>query len=106
MLQLSQEQKKDAVIELCAREESAAAVADKLGTSRCNLYSWKKDLLEQENTKAMKKSKQSLPPDDRDELSAEVEVLNKEIYKKQMELDILNKVAEIIKKDQGINQKI
>ena len=105
MLQFSQEQKKDAVIELCAREESAAAVADKLGTSRCNLYSWKKDLLGQENAKTMKKSKQSLLPDDRDELSAEVESLNKEIYRKQMELDILNKAAEIIKKDQGIDQK-
>lgn len=44
VLQFSQEQKKDAVIELCTREKSAAAVANKLGTSRGNLYSWKKDL--------------------------------------------------------------
>jgi transposase-like protein len=45
VVQFSQEQKKDAVIELCAREGSAAAVADKLGVSRISLYKWKKELL-------------------------------------------------------------
>jgi len=45
------------------------------------------------------------PPlsDDRDVLLAEVKSLKKKIYRKQMELGILNKAAEIIKKDQGIN---
>ncbi|WP_414150892.1 IS3 family transposase [Acetobacterium carbinolicum] len=105
MLQFSKEQKKNAVIELCAREESAAAVDDKLGTSRCNLYNWKKDLLGQENAKTMKTSKQTLLSDDRDELLTEVEALKNKIYRKQMELDILNKATEIIKKDQGIDQK-
>ena len=47
------------------------------------------------------------PPlcDDKDALLAEVELLKKEIYRKQMELDILKKAAEIIKKDQGINPR-
>jgi Transposase. len=43
MVQFSQEQKKDAVIELCSREGSAAAVAERLGASRYSLYKWKKD---------------------------------------------------------------
>lgn len=33
---------KDAMIELCAREGSAASVAEHLGTSRSTLYKWKK----------------------------------------------------------------
>ena len=103
VVQFSQEQKKDAVIELCAREGSAAAVADRFGASRISLYKWKKELLGEENAKTMDRSGKQPLPDDRDVLIAEVKTLKKEIYRKQMELDILNKAAEIIKKDQGIN---
>ncbi len=35
----------------------------------------------------------------------EVYSLKKQIYRQQMELDILNKAAEIIKKDQGIDPR-
>jgi len=45
MVEFSQEQKKDAVIELCTRDETEAAVADKIGASRGTLYKWKKELL-------------------------------------------------------------
>ena len=103
VVQFSQEQKKDAVIELCAREGSAAAVADKLGASRISLYKWKKELLGEDDAKTMNRSSKPPLPDDRDVLLAEVESLKKELYRKQMELDILTKAAEIIKKDQGIN---
>lgn len=105
VVQFSQEQKKNAVIELCAREGSAAAVADRIGASRITLYKWKKELLGEENNKPMDGS--GIPPfcDDKDALLAEVELLKKEIYRKQMELDMLKKAAEIIKKDQGINPR-
>lgn len=105
VVQFSQEQKKDAVIELCAREGSAAAVADRLGASRYSLYKWKKELLGEEDAKTMDGSGKPPLPDDRDALLAEVETLKKEIYRKQMELDIINKAAEIIKKDQGIDPR-
>jgi putative transposase len=104
-VQYSQEQKKDVVIELCTREGSASAVIDKFGASRYSLYKWKKELLGEEGAKTMDGSDKRLLPDDRDALLAEVESLKKEIYRKQMELDILKKAAEIIKKDQGINPR-
>jgi len=105
MVQFSQEQKKDAVIELCAREGSAAAVASRIGTSRGVLYKWKNELLGKENAKAMKSSKKQSLSDNKEALIAEVELLKKEIYRKQMELDILKKAAEIVKKDLGIDQQ-
>lgn len=103
MIQFSKEQKKDAVIELCAREGSASTIAEKVGTSRTSLYKWKNKLVSEEDVKSMKKTVKPLHSDDRDSLLAEVESLNKDIYRKQMELDILNNATEIIKKDQGIN---
>ena len=105
VVKFSQEQKKNAVIELCAREESAADVADRLGASRYSLYKWKKDLLGEDESKTMNKSGKPTLPDDRDALLAEVESLKKQLYRQQMELDILNKAAEIIKKDQGIDPR-
>lgn len=105
MIQFSQEQKNNAVIELCNREGSAAAVVDRIGTSRGVLYKWKKELLGKENEKDMYGSGKPSLPDNKEAQLAEVESLKKEIYRKQMELEILKKVAEIIKKDLGIDQK-
>jgi len=105
MVQFSNEQKKDAVIDLCLREGSAAAVADKIGASRGVLYKWKNELFGKENVKDMKNSRKSPLSDDKEALLAEVESLKKEIYRKQMELDILKKAAEIVKKELGIGQQ-
>jgi len=105
VVQFSQKQKKDAVIELCTRKGSAAAVADRLGASRYSLYKWKKELLGKDDLKTMDESSKPQLPDDRDALLAEVESLKKKIYRKQMELDILNKAAEIIKKGPGIDPR-
>jgi putative transposase len=105
MVQFSKEQKKEAVIELCTREGSAAVVAEKIGISRGGLYKWKKQLLGKENNEDMKKFGKHELPDEREALLAEVESLKKEIYRKQIELDVLKKAAEIVKKDLGINQR-
>jgi transposase InsO family protein/transposase-like protein len=105
VVQFSKEQKKDAVIELCTREGSASIIAEKHGASRISLYKWKKQLLGEEKAKTMSKSSKPRLPDDRDALWAEVESLKKQIYRQQMELDVLNKAAEIIKKDQGIDPR-
>ena len=51
----------------------------------------------------MTRSKAPKPPDDRDALKAAIEALQKQIHKLRLEIDILNKAAEIIKKDQGID---
>lgn len=105
VVQFSKEQKQDAVIELCTREGSAADITTKFGASRISLYKWKKQLLGEEKSKTMSKYRKTTLPDDRDSLLAEVEALKKQIYRQQMELDILNKAAEIIKKDQGIDPR-
>jgi len=101
----SKEQKESAVIELCAREGAAASVAEQLGTSRNSLYKWKKELLGERDIKAMRESSKRTIPKDRDALLAELESLDKQIYRKQLELDILNEAVEIVKKDRGIDPR-
>ena len=53
----------------------------------------------------MSKSREIDIPSDKDELVTELESLKKQVYKLQMEIDILNKAAEIIKKDPGIDRQ-
>jgi len=50
-------------------------------------------------------SKKPNLPDDKDELQAELESLRKQVHKLQLEIDILTKAAEIIKKDLGIDRQ-
>ena len=104
VVKFSQEKKKEAVIKLCTRQEPAATVADKLGTSRCSLYKWKNELLG-EGVVIMSETNKPKLPDDKDVLLTEVDSLKKQIYQQQMELDILNKAVEIIKKGQGIDPR-
>lgn len=99
----SQEQKKNAAIELCIREGSAASVAEQSGTSRSSLYKWKRRLLDEKDVKRMEKSRKPPLPDDRDTLLAELKLLKQQIYRQQMELDILNKAVDIVKKGLGID---
>jgi len=105
VVKFSKEQKMDAVIKLCTRKGSAASVANTIGTSRISLYNWKKELLGEEEVKPMAKSDKPSLPDKRDALLAEIESLDKEIYRRKMEIDVLKKAAEIIKKDQGIDRQ-
>lgn len=101
----SQEQKKNAVIELCTRAGSAASVAEQSGTSRSSLYKWKHRLLDEKDVKRMEESSKLPLPDDRDTLLAELKLLRQQIYRQQMELDILNKAIDIVKKDLGIDPR-
>ena len=105
VIQFTQEQKRDAVIDLCSRKDSAAKVAKEHSSSRASLYKWKKALLGEESTGFMGHHDRSLLPDDKDALEAMLTELKEQVYRQQMELDILKKAAEIIKKDQGIGQK-
>ena len=49
------------VMELCTREESAQAVADKFGVCRPPLYNWKNQLLGREAPASMRSTNQSPP---------------------------------------------
>jgi putative transposase len=103
VLQFSEEQKKEAVLSLCTRDTSARKVAEEQGTTRCNLYAWKRKLLGKESEAAMNQGTIEALPNDKDELIAQLESLKKQVYRLQLEIDILNKAAEVIKKDQGID---
>ena len=94
---LSNEQKNNAVVELCTREGSASYLPDQLGTSREYLYMLKKKLLGERDTVAVKESSRGATPKDRDAMMAELESQNKQIYQKQLDLDILNKNAYSLK---------
>jgi putative transposase len=99
---LSHEQKRRAVIDLCSREGSAAAVAQDVGVSRPSLYAWKNELLGEE-APVVKKQDSHLPSEGRDELIREVESLRKRIHRLQLEHDILKKANELLKKEEGID---
>ena len=105
VVKFTQEQKREAVIELCARETSAAIVARQFGATRHDLYNWKYKLLGKEYVPAMRKDKDGPPNEDPEVLQEQVRQLQRQIYRQQMELDVLTKAAELIKKDKGFNLK-
>jgi len=92
-----------AVIELCTRQASARAVAQKLAVSRGALYKWKNQLLGSEAPASMKPNNDSPPDSERAELERQVESLRRDVRKLQLEHDILKKANEIIKKGLGVN---
>jgi len=103
VIKYSYEQKKEAVLELCSRDGTASSVASGFGISRGGLYKWKNSLLGEENVKRMGDQYKPALPDDKDALLQEIQSLKKQIYHLQMERDILEKAAELIKKGRGIN---
>ena len=103
MLKFSREQKKEAFISLCTKEASAATLAEKRGIRRETLYRWKKQLLSEKGQITVEQLRQKPLPDDKDELMMELESLKRQVYRLQLELDILQKAAELVKKDQGID---
>lgn len=100
------ELKQAAVIELCTRQEGALAVAQRLGVCRPTLYNWKNQLLGREAPASMKHQTDSPPTPERSELERQVESLQRDIRKLQLEHDILKKANELIKKGLGINQPL
>ena len=83
--------KQAGVMELCTRQESAQAVADKLGVCRPTLYNWKNQLLGREAPASMKHTHQSPKAREREELELQVEVLRSEVRQLRLEQDLLSK---------------
>jgi putative transposase len=94
------------VIELCTRQGSAHAVAEKLGVCRPTLYNWKNQLLGREAPASMKQSNNSPPVPERAELERQLESLQRDIRQLQLERDLLNKANEIIKKGLGVDLQL
>ena len=57
MVEYPQEEKDQAVIDLCSRAGTSKEIADQHGVSRVTLYEWKKQLLGQERSCAMSRQK-------------------------------------------------
>jgi len=118
VIEYTREQKEQAVISLCSRSKPAKEIATEIGTTRENLYNWKRQLLEKDrvqimtsNNKTPNKSEntQSIESEvpelrtEKDNLVKQVVELQKELYRLKIERDIYEKAAEIIKKGQGIS---
>lgn len=109
LIQLSQEEKTQAVIELCAKKDTAKTVAKKYGVDRVSLYNWKYKLLGDKKIKPMPKCNKTNIEDLQDEiikLRIQAEELKQQVYRLQLEKDVLEVASEIIKKDQGITLEI
>ncbi|MDR5763100.1 IS3 family transposase [Caballeronia sp. LZ035] len=102
----ARELKQKAVIDLCTRQESGQAVAQKMGVSRPTLYNWKNQLLGREAPASMKRPKNPSQAPDREELERQVESLQRDIRQLQLQHDILKKANELLKKDLGIDLQI
>ncbi len=112
LVNLSQKEKEEAVVELCARKGSAQEIAGRYGVSRTSLYGWKRQLLDKDGNEVMprkKKRVQTTPEavkelrDEVSRLQEQANELSREVYRLQLERDVLEKAAEIIKKDQGVS---
>ena len=98
--------KQAGVVALYARQESAQAVADKLGVCRPTLYNWKNQLLGREAPASMKRKNNSPPATARAELERQLEALQREIRQLQLERDLLNKANELLKKGLGVDLQL
>ncbi len=95
--------KQTAVIELCTRQTSARAIAQKLAVSRGTLYKWENQLLGPEAPASMKPNNDSPPDPERAELERQVQTLRRDIRKLQLEHDLLRKANELLKKGLGVD---
>lgn len=120
VVKLQQDQKEQAVIDLCIRESSAEKIASKHGVSRASLYKWKDELLGREREPKMSEPF-VIQSDDAEQstesLRSEVARLEEKIAKLQQEAakyeqeafrarlqrDIYEKASELIKKEAGID---
>ena len=98
--------KQAGVIELCSRQESAQAVAEKLGVGRPTLYNWKNQLLGPEAPASMKRKNNSSPAPELAQLERQLESLQREIRQLQLERDLLKKANEIVKKGLGVDLQL
>ncbi|HCM4479886.1 TPA: IS3 family transposase [Salmonella enterica subsp. enterica serovar Java] len=97
------EVKLQAVRDLCTRTIPAQKIAQDVGVSRQVLYKWKDEAIGDETYLSMRKNDDPSFIQERDALREELARLTQEVKRQQLELDILKKAEEIIKKDPGIS---
>jgi transposase-like protein len=102
----ARELKQKAVIDLCTRQDSGQAVAQRIGVSRPTLYNWKNQLLGREVPASMKRQENPSQAPDREELERQVESLQRDIRQLQLQHDILKKANELLKKGLGVDLQL
>ena len=111
LVEYSQEEKLEAVLEMCTSPATVKSMADSRGVSRAVLYGWKERLLHKGDEHSMAKKKKPKVTEksiedlitERDRLNLQVLALQRQVYRLQLEKDVLEKAAEVLKKDQGIS---
>ena len=100
--------KQAGVVGLYSRQESAQALAEKLGVCRPTLYNWKTQLLGPEAPATMKRKNNSppIPAPEQEELERQLETLQGDIRRLQIEHDLLKKANELLKKDLGADLQL
>lgn len=104
----SQEEKIQAVIESCKGNLKLGQIAEIYGVAPATISIWRKKLLgegrtiKMANPSAEDKSVDELMRE-KAELEAKVKRLESDVYKLQLERDILEKAGEILKKEKGIS---
>lgn len=97
--------KQRAVIDFALRSGSATQIADKYQVSRQVLYSWKDELQIEKSPPSMLQKKNESQEKSNQILVGEVEALQLEIRRLQLEKEILEGTVELIKKDPGADPK-
>ncbi|WP_240937776.1 IS3 family transposase [Faecalicoccus pleomorphus] len=89
-------------MEVAIRDESVKKISKKTKANSTTLYNWNKKYVSDELNAQIQKDK--LKPDaEIASLKEEIQKLQKDIYQLRMEKEILEKAAELLKKDEGID---
>lgn len=108
MVRCSQEQKEIAVKEYCSGAKTPTQIAREYGICPNTVYRWRDTLLSNKNLKK-EPAANSLPQtisqlqDKVSRMTKEAEELKKQVFQLQLERDILEKAAELIKMGTGIS---
>ena len=110
LVRYSEEQKQDIVIEYLAKEKTPTEITRTYGISPTTVYKWRDKYLTEGQIEKMPKERNI--SDNPEELKTQIiklqeqaEELELQVHRLRLERDVLEKAAEIIKKDQGINLK-
>ena len=112
-IEYTDKQKKSAVVSVSSGEKTVTQIHAEMGVARKTIYKWKRQLLGEDDNPEMRKKQKREPENpsaeqdsdlraECDELKEERDTLLKQVQKLQLERDILEKAAEILKKDKGI----
>lgn len=97
------ETKQAAVIQSIAGEDPDYIIAARGGFSVTSLQKWKRQLTKGDMNIEMPKRKREDLPNDLEALQTEIAEMKERLYQMQIEYDVLQKAAEIIKKGQRVN---